>query len=99
MKTIGLALHPTNPKASEVAAAIKEHGDSRGLNVVEVDEEDSPDAILALGGDGTLLRAAQIAWHLDVPVMGEPGQPGLLVDDRRRRHRGDGGDEITDIYR
>ncbi|CAN5897277.1 NAD kinase [soil metagenome] len=70
MKTIGLVLHPTNPKAQEVAAAIREHGESRGLDVVHADDEDSPDAILALGGDGTLLRAAQIAWHLDVPVLG-----------------------------
>lgn len=100
MKTIGLVLHPTNPKAREVAAAIKEHGDSRGLNVVQVDEEDSPDAILALGGDGTLLRAAQIAWHLDIPVLGANlGNLGFLSTI-------DAGDieemvksMITDIYR
>ncbi|HEX2178406.1 MAG TPA: NAD(+)/NADH kinase [Actinomycetota bacterium] len=100
MKTIGLVLHPTNPKAKEVAAAIREHGASRGLDVVHADEDDSPDAILALGGDGTLLRAAQIAWHLDVPVLGANlGTLGFLstidaedVEDMVKKM-------ITDIYR
>jgi NAD+ kinase len=100
VKTIGLVLHPTNPKAKEVAEAIRDHGASRGLHVVHADEEDNPDAILALGGDGTLLRAAQIAWHLDVPVLGANlGNLGFLstidagdVEDMVQSM-------ITDIYR
>jgi NAD+ kinase len=100
VKTIGLVLHPTNPKAKEVATAIRDHGASRGLDVVHADEDDSPDAILALGGDGTLLRAAQIAWHLDVPVLGANlGTLGFLstidaedVEDMVKKM-------ITDIYR
>lgn len=101
MKTIGLVLHPTNPKATEVAVAIREHGESRGLHVAGVDDEgESPDAILALGGDGTLLRAAQVAWRLDIPVIGANlGTLGFLATV-------DAGDVeqmvkslITDIYR
>lgn len=100
MKTIGLVLHPTNPKAREVAQSIRHHGTSRGLHVVGVDEDDSPDAVLALGGDGTLLRAAQIAWRLDIPVLGANlGNLGFLSTI-------DAGDVeqmvkslITDIYR
>lgn len=101
MKTIGLVLHPTNPKAKETADRIREDGAHRGLDVVTLDHSTYPaDAILALGGDGTLLRAAQIAWRLDVPVLGANlGNLGFLstvdpgmVDDMVQAL-------ITDIYR
>ncbi|MEX2588501.1 MAG: NAD(+)/NADH kinase [Actinomycetota bacterium] len=101
MKTIGLVIHPTNPKAKETADRIREDGAHRGLDVVTVDSStDHPDAILALGGDGTLLRAAQVAWRLDVPVLGANlGNLGFLstvdpgmVDDMVQAL-------ITDIYR
>lgn len=101
MKTIGLVIHPSNPKAKETADRIREDGAYRGLDVVTVTDADgNPDAILALGGDGTLLRAAQIAWQLDVPVLGANlGNLGFLstvdpgmVDDMVQAL-------ITDIYR
>lgn len=101
MKTIGLVLHPTNPKAKETARSVREHGESRGLHVVDAWKLDEhPDAILALGGDGTLLRAAQVAWSLDVPVLGANlGNLGFLstvdahpVEEMVKRL-------ITDIYR
>ena len=100
MKTIGLVLHPTNPKAKQVAAAINEHGASRGLHVVSADEDDNPDAILALGGDGTLLRAAQIAWHLDIPVLGANlGNLGFLSTIDAADIEEMVKSMITDIYR
>lgn len=101
MKTIGLVIHPTNPKARQTADRIREDGAHRGLDVVTMDESGpEPDAILALGGDGTLLRAAQMAWRLDVPVIGANlGNLGFLstvdpgmVDDMVQAL-------ITDIYR
>lgn len=100
MKTIGLVLHPTNPKAKEAAATIRAHGAERGLHVVEVEEDHQLDAILALGGDGTILRAAQIAWHLDVPVVGANlGNLGFLstvsAEDIDQMVKS----LITDIYR
>lgn len=43
----------------------------RGCHVLATDEEpDGPDIVLALGGDGTLLRAARLAADHDVPLMG-----------------------------
>lgn len=101
MRTIGLVVHPTNPKAAEAGEAIREHGADRGLEVVDATEDgEPPDAILALGGDGTLLRGAQIAWRLDVPIVGANlGNLGFLstvppdrVDEMVRNL-------ITDIYR
>lgn len=101
MKTIGLVLHPTNPKADEIALLVRDHGESRGLHVVDAREPDEhPDAILALGGDGTMLRAAEVAWRLDVPVLGANlGNLGFLstvdadrVEEMVKRL-------ITDIYR
>ncbi len=42
-----------------------------GCTVLELDErEDRLDLVLALGGDGTLLRAARLASERDVPLMG-----------------------------
>lgn len=102
MKTIGLVVHPANPRAAEVARTIQEHGAWRGLRVVDAGDVDGeePDAILALGGDGTLLRGAQIAWRLDVPIVGANlGNLGFLstvapdrVDEMVKQL-------ITDIYR
>lgn len=103
MRTIGLVIHPSNPRAQEAAEQVREHGAYRGLNVIDMEDfeqEEAPDAILALGGDGTLLRAAQIAWKLDVPVVGANlGNLGFLSTvapdrvDEMVKHL------ITDIYR
>jgi NAD+ kinase len=42
-----------------------------GCTVLELDErEERLDLVLALGGDGTLLRAARLASERDVPLMG-----------------------------
>ena len=44
---------------------------ARGLEATEVENlEGSPDVVVALGGDGTILRAAQDAWAADVPLLG-----------------------------
>ncbi|MGQ0678532.1 MAG: NAD(+)/NADH kinase [Actinomycetota bacterium] len=104
MRTVGLVQHPSNPKAQEVADRIRREGAQRGLEVVNALKPDGwaepPNAVLALGGDGTLLRAAQIAWRLDVPVVGANlGNLGFLSTvppdrvDEMVKHL------ITDIYR
>jgi NAD+ kinase len=42
-----------------------------GCTVLELDAREGPlDLVLALGGDGTLLRAARLASERDVPLMG-----------------------------
>lgn len=47
-------------------------GDRRpkACRVLEDDELESLDLVIALGGDGTLLRAARLAAERDVPLMG-----------------------------
>lgn len=43
----------------------------RGCDLVELDESpERLDMVIALGGDGTLLRAARLAAERDVPLMG-----------------------------
>ncbi|QJA06389.1 NAD(+)/NADH kinase [Thermosulfurimonas marina] len=40
-----------------------------------------PDLVLVIGGDGTLLRAAPLAWKLDVPILGiNFGKLGFLTE-------------------
>jgi NAD+ kinase len=47
---------------------------------VEVVEED-PDLVISLGGDGTMLRAAQVAHRADVPLLGVNfGSLGYLTE-------------------
>ena len=102
MRTIGLVVHPANSRAAEAADTIREHGAWRGLRVVDAAELDGvqPDAILALGGDGTLLRGAQIAWRLDVPIVGANlGNLGFLSTVAPDRIDEMVQQLITDIYR
>lgn len=43
----------------------------KGCRVLEIDEQvERLDLVIALGGDGTLLRAARLAAERDVPLMG-----------------------------
>ena len=72
-------MHPTKAEAQEVKKRIFELAQSRGLEVVETLEGAKPDAVVSLGGDGTMLRAAGEAHRLGVPLLGvNAGRVGFL---------------------
>jgi NAD+ kinase len=78
LKTIAIFTHPTKPEAKAAADEVRELASSIGLNVVEEDGE-KPDLIVALGGDGTILRAARAAHDADALLMGvNIGRLGFL---------------------
>lgn len=95
MKRIGLMVHGKRKDA--VACAAKATLFLQGAGIAVQAEDDAaaclagvtpfsratekPDAILSLGGDGTLLRGAQAAVKWDVPLLGvNLGRVGFLAE-------------------
>ncbi len=66
-----------NPRAVAAAATLTERLQDHGVDV----DQDQPSAIVAIGGDGTVLKAAAIAVTLGVPVCGvNVGRVGYLAE-------------------
>jgi NAD+ kinase len=82
---IALVVHETKKTAHAVAASCAEQARARGLEAVEW-RPDTPlparvDAIVGVGGDGTLLTAADLAIDRGLPVLGvNLGNVGYLAD-------------------
>lgn len=92
---LGLVLHPTREAAEETALAILEAATRRDVAIVADADDldrlpgavafeeggDSVDAIVAVGGDGTMLEAAHRARASGVPVVGvNTGTVGYLTE-------------------
>jgi NAD+ kinase len=77
-------VNDTRVAAKEFAARLAEAGDRRGLSsrqVVPGDDGDDIDVVVAIGGDGTVLDAARLAYRLDAPVLGfNLGTIGFLAE-------------------
>ena len=95
MQNIYLIMHQTRKDIAAIAVQVATALRSTGITVClepwlrftindpfECDAADFPmDAIVAVGGDGTLLRATQLAIARDVPVLGiNVGHIGFLVE-------------------
>lgn len=95
MRRIGLMVHARRSDAVAYAAKAAAYLRASGVDVQAEDDAarlltnvtafseatDAPDAILSLGGDGTLLRGAQAALAHDVPLLGvNLGRVGFLAE-------------------
>ena len=90
IKRIGILYHPlvkaTCDKAEELVCFLK----TRNINVWSgsawetehaISNLDSTDLIITLGGDGTILRAAQVALEHQIPITGiNMGKLGFLTE-------------------
>ena len=75
---VALVVHESRPQAVTVADRLRTEARERGIQVVD---DVTADAIIAVGGDGTVLRAAKRALERDLPLLGvNVGRKGFLAD-------------------
>jgi len=90
MKRIGILYHPLVEAAYALARELEEFLDSKGISVwlcsawegkVAKAQVDNTDLILTTGGDGTILRAAQVALPAQIPITGiNLGKLGFMTE-------------------
>ncbi|MFC1938738.1 NAD(+)/NADH kinase, partial [Chloroflexota bacterium] len=90
MKRIGILYHPINEAAYPLAQELKDFLGQRGEAVwlcsawekEEAERQlDGTDLILTVGGDGTILRAAQVAVSRSIPITGiNLGRLGFMTE-------------------
>jgi NAD+ kinase len=80
MRRVGLVVHPTRPVSDAVEVLRRWTGD-RGLELVQIPAGDQPpvapagevsacDLTVAIGGDGTILKALHVSARTRTPVLG-----------------------------
>src|SRR5690554_959852 len=78
-KTIGVLAHPRKPNTAPIAEDIGEQLRAHGVEAWvcatwtedEVrDQVEKSDLVIAIGGDGAMLRAARVCAPFRVPVLG-----------------------------
>ena len=90
MKKIGILCHPLNKAARPMADELESFLSARGVSTWmcsawEADEArgqlDGTDLILTVGGDGTILRAAQVVVSHPIPITGvNLGKLGFMTE-------------------
>ncbi|MCC6565022.1 MAG: NAD(+)/NADH kinase, partial [Chloroflexi bacterium] len=89
---VGVLAHPLRPQTFPVAEQIAESLRTRDIGAAVFTEwhdaevaavTDTFDLVIAIGGDGAMLRAARVCAPFDVPVLGiNMGQLGFLTEVR-----------------
>ena len=84
MNRIALVVHDSKPRAAEAAASLSAACSRSGVEAIIVAADTLPegiDAVVGVGGDGTVLRAAGLALEDEIPVAGiNVGRVGYLAE-------------------
>ena len=92
IKSALLVVHPTRPEALDFAKELIAEFSSIGIGVLtnypggvtgsaELNEESDFEIAIVLGGDGTILRAAELVLGKDIPILGiNLGNVGFLAE-------------------
>ena len=92
MKSILLVVHPTRPAAAKFGNLLAEKFTAEKYQVFsnfpdlinsakELEAVDGISAAIVLGGDGTILRAAELVRGHDIPIIGvNLGNVGFLAE-------------------
>ncbi len=86
MRTFGLVYNPAKPGVDELRTLVRERLAAHGAGLVEVPGSgpaiaEPVEAIIVLGGDGTILRALRLAPRPDTPLLGvDLGTLGFLAE-------------------
>lgn len=94
MQRVAIGTHPRMPEAAELAERLRQTLEERGLEVSagELNEESlrqwvrtqRTDLFIALGGDGSMLRAGRLCAPLGIPILGvNLGRFGFLIEIQR----------------
>jgi NAD+ kinase len=95
IKRFGIVSNPQLPEAAELAEAITSYLAQKGDNPItgalsddsvrEAIVADPVDLLIALGGDGTMLRAGHLCAPLNIPILGiNLGHFGFLMEVHRQ---------------
>lgn len=84
-RTIGLMSHDSRTDVIESARHVADLLTAAGVDVVWIDDDEESahrvELILVIGGDGTILRAAETAYATETPIMGiNYGHVGFLAE-------------------
>lgn len=75
-----IVVHPTRPDAAEYAKKLADLLQAQG-HAVSQDDAKGAELAIVLGGDGTMLRAAQLCRGIDIPILGvNLGNVGFLAE-------------------
>jgi NAD+ kinase len=77
VQRIAIVAHEKKAEAKEAKESLSSWLDRRDIEV----SDDDPDLVVSLGGDGTMLKAAQVAHSEDAPLLGvNLGRVGYLTE-------------------
>ncbi len=79
----GILLYPKEGLhlPEEFRRLLRRHLEEKGIRILSPENPEGAEAVLVVGGDGTFLRAAPLAYRLNVPILGiNFGKLGFLTE-------------------